>query len=267
MSPANLPIVLGATLSVVCASACSDRFDPVADAGGGAEAGHLMADSGARDATLDATLPPEASIPVDSIPVDGSVDGGDAADAGIDAPSGPPPECPTILGVSVFPAELHPPEQASLSAGVFLAADASGTETVRWSAWCDGGVPIVMDPGSLNTAFGCGTAVPGCEEGGISCTVTLTVGLDGIGPDGGSIGQVCTGAPDTTVSETIVCEPGVWLGPPCDVGQTQCGSSCFYDCEDLKGGTGSSGFCGACGVTCPGQCFDGGCVLPGDASE
>jgi hypothetical protein len=36
--------------------------------------------------------------------------------------------------------------------------------------------------------------------------VTLTVGLDGTGVDGGSVGQVCTGIANTTASQSVDCE-------------------------------------------------------------
>ncbi len=196
-----------------------------------------------------------------------TVDSGSVAvDAGITLVNQAPFQCPGITGVSISPAELNPPQLANLGAGVTNNAS-GGTPTLMWSATCNGPAgtaPIITNPTSPNATFSCGTVVP--PTGSVyTCQLTLTVGLNGTGADGGSVGQVCTGLPNTAISETIVCEPGGSTLPTCGAGQTQCGSS-TSDCENLSNGSGPNHLCGtACGtaVVCGGTtpvCQGGVCV-------
>jgi hypothetical protein len=186
-----------------------------------------------------------------------------AVDAGVQVVNQAPFQCPGISGVSISPAELKPPESAALAAGVV--AGSGGVQTLLWSATCQSGTPIIVNPTSPNATFQCGTAVP---TGGVDdCTLTLTIGLDGNGADGGNVGPVCTGIANTTISETIACEPGGVTLPSCGAGQTQCGSAeAGTDCEDLSNGSGPNHLCGTtcagatvCGGTTP-ACVNGVCT-------
>ncbi|MGH7436152.1 MAG: hypothetical protein ACRENE_10810, partial [Polyangiaceae bacterium] len=178
-----------------------------------------------------------------------------AVDAGVTIQNQAPFQCPGITGISITPAELHPPEAAQISGFETIPANPGGTPTFAWSATCDSaGTPVIGDVNAASTTFGCGTAT------GQSCTLTLTVGLDGKGADGGTVGQVCAGVGNTTISERIRCE-----GPSpivCPSGKVQCGSGFFSDCESLSDGSGPNGYCGACGTVCAGPnpaCTCGSC--------
>ncbi len=139
------------------------------------------------------TAPTDASLAT-------TVDSGNiAVDAGVILVSQNPFVCPGITGVSISPAELLPPETAGLTAGV--TGSSGGTQTLVWSTSCAGA--NITNPTSPNATFACGSTTPGT-----SCQVTLTVGLNGTGADGGSVGQVCTGVGVSTTTETIVCEAG-----------------------------------------------------------
>jgi hypothetical protein len=91
--------------------------------------------------------------------------------------------------------------------------------------------------------------------------VTLTVGLLGTAPDGGTVGQVCTGVASTQVTETVRCEIGQGICAPgftqCTTGAGPCGG---LNCVNLQT---DSNNCGGCGNVCPaGQtCMGGTCDL------
>ncbi|MGH7438789.1 MAG: hypothetical protein ACRENE_24140, partial [Polyangiaceae bacterium] len=111
---------------------------------------------------------------------------------------------------------------------------------------CGSGTPTIGNPNSPATTFACGSAVS------TDCTLTLTVGLNGTGADGGTVGQVCTGVANTTISETIHCESGMGVCGNCATGQTQCGTfATGCDCENLSNGSGMNGSCGTCGTGTP----------------
>jgi hypothetical protein len=116
-----------------------------------------------------------------------------AIDAGVSLVNQAPFVCPAIAGFGVSPAELMPPETASLVASDI--AGSGGTGTLQWTSSCG----TITNPNSPNATFSCG-AITG------TCVVTLTVGLNGTGLDGGSVGQVCAGVANTSASETISCE-------------------------------------------------------------
>lgn len=149
-------------------------------------------------ATAEASVQVTCTVPTDSaLPL--LVDSGSVAvDAGITITDQSPFGCPGIRGVSISPAELRPPETATLTAA--STSGSGGTETFLWSATCGSGTPVITNPTSPDATFSCGTAFA------TTCSVTLTVGLLGTGLDGGSVGPVCTGAGNTTVTETIACE-------------------------------------------------------------
>jgi hypothetical protein len=149
------------------------------------------------------TVPTDASIPAD-------VDNGSVAiDAAVTLQSQSPFVCPAIAGVSISPAELMPPETAAL--GAQIVGGDGGVPTVQWTSTCG----TIANPTSASATFSCG-AVTG------TCTVTLTVGLDGTGLDGGSVGQVCTGIANTTTSETITCESQCNTASDCPAPATLC---------------------------------------------
>jgi hypothetical protein len=143
--------------------------------------------------------------------------------------------CPGISSFSISPAEVLPPQTAALAA--VSTAGSGGTPTLLWSTDCAGA--SIASPTSANTAFSCGT------ELGVTCQVTLTVGLIGTTPDGGSAGQVCAGAPFTSQTASIVCENGTVACPP---GQTPCGPDGGQLCVNLATDPNN---CGACGNVCP----------------
>lgn len=148
--------------------------------------------------TVDASVLVTCTVPTDAS-LSQAVDSGTVAvDATVSVVSQPPFGCPSIQGISVSPAELRPPETANLTSVVIPAS--GGTQTLQWSATCASGTPVITNPTQANATFSCGTAL------GSSCTITLTVDLLGTGLDGGSVGAVCTGAPNTSVSESIACE-------------------------------------------------------------
>ncbi len=197
------------------------------------------------------TVPADASVSqtVDS----GSV----AVDAGITLVNQAAFQCPGITGVAISPAEVHPPQVANLNGGVFLAANPGGTQTLVWTSDCSGA--IIDNPNSAGATFHCGTNL------NQDCHVTLTVGLNGTGADGGTVGQVCTGVTNTSITETIHCENGGITLPACPTGQTQCGTT-TSDCENLQNGSVGNHNCGACGApACSGAtpvCQNGVCVAP-----
>ena len=169
-----------------------------------------------------------------------AVDSGNiAVDAGVILVNQAPFVCPGITGVSISPAELLPPETATLTAGV--TGSSGGTQTLLWTS-CAGS--NITNPTSANAVFSCGSVTPGT-----SCAVTLTVGLNGTGPDGGSVGQVCTGVGVSTTTENIVCEAG---------GAFQC----FAPTPNLCGTNTCVNFqtdvnnCGSCGNACTGATPD-----------
>ena len=128
------------------------------------------------------------------------VDSGNiAVDGGIVWVNQPPFVCPGVTGVMLSPAAIHAPQTAALSAGVTNSS--GGTQTLQWTTSCAGAVITPAD--AANATFDCGSTPPGTL-----CTVTLTVGLDGTGVDGGSVGQVCGGVDFTTTTATIDCEGG-----------------------------------------------------------
>jgi hypothetical protein len=104
-----------------------------------------------------------------------------------------PFQCPGIAGVGVSPAEVMPPETATLTA-MEIGGD-GGTPTLLWTSTCG----TITNPTQASATFSCGSTTG-------NCTVTLTVGLDGTGVDGGSVGQVCTGIANTTASQSVDCE-------------------------------------------------------------
>jgi hypothetical protein len=187
--------------------------------------------------TAQAVVNVTCTVPTDAA-VATTVDSGSVAvDAGVTIVDQTPFQCPGITGVAISPAELHPPELSTISAGV--AAGSGGVGTLTWSATCvGGGTPIIGSATSPTTTFSCGSAI------NTDCTLTLTVGLLGTGADGGSVGQVCSAAiANTTISENIHCETGGVTLPMCAAGQTQCGTA-TTDCENLSNGSGPNGLCG-----------------------
>jgi hypothetical protein len=215
--------------------------------------------SAGTSTTATAVVNIQCTVPTDAS-VAATVDSGSVAvDAGVTLINQSAFLCPGITGVSISPAELKPPETAALNAGIYLPPAPGGTETLTWSATCGTGAAIITNPNAANTTFSCGTAI------NTLCTLTLTVGLNGTAADGGTVGQVCTGVGNTTISESINCEPGGATLPGCPTGFTQCGTTAT-DCEDLSNGSGPNGLCGtACGtaVKCSGTtpaCQAGVCV-------
>jgi hypothetical protein len=200
--------------------------------------------------TATAAVNVTCTVPTDAA-VSQTVDSGTVAvDASVILVSQSAFQCPGITGVSISPAELHPPQIATISGGEAIPASPGGTPTFAWTATCDPvdgsvGVPIIGNAASPLTTFACGTAI------NTNCHLTLTVGLNGTGADGGAVGQVCTGVANTTITETIHCEVGGLVCAPCATGQTQCGTAPNCDCEPLNGG-GTNHFCGTCGTTCGG---------------
>jgi hypothetical protein len=184
-------------------------------------------------ATSSATVIVTCTVPTDAA-VATTVDSGNiAVDAGVVLVNQAPFVCPGITGVSVSPAEILPPQTAALSAGV--TGSSGGTQTLLWTTSCAGA--SIAAPTSPNTSFACGSTTPGTL-----CTVTLTVGLNGTGPDGGSVGQVCTGVGVSTTTETIACEMGgtiACFAPTPNL----CGTTCVNLSNDVNN-------CGTCGNVC-----------------
>ncbi|MGO9836176.1 MAG: hypothetical protein ACLP1X_18400 [Polyangiaceae bacterium] len=144
-------------------------------------------------ATSSAIVPVTCTAPTDAAITADVVNGAIAVNAPVVYAMQAPFQCPGITGVGVSPAELMPPETASLTA--METGGDGGTTTLLWTSTCG----TITNPTQASATFSCGATT------GV-CTVTLTVGLDGTGLDGGSVGQVCTGIANTTASETINCE-------------------------------------------------------------
>jgi hypothetical protein len=176
-----------------------------------------------------------------SVPTDASLatpvnNGNLAVEAGVILVNQAPFVCPGITGVSISPAELLSPETAALSAGV--TGSSGGTPTLQWTTSCSGAE--ITPANAANATFLCGSTPPGTQ-----CTVTLTVGLNGTGADGGSVGQVCTGVVNTTTTESITCETGCLLAcfaPTPNV--------CSFPCQCVNLQTDPKN-CGSCGNVCP----------------
>jgi len=144
-------------------------------------------------ATSSATVLVTCTAPTDAAITADIVNGAIAVNVPVEYETQAPFQCPGITGVGISPAELMPPETATLTA-METGAD-GGTPTLLWTSTCG----TITNPTQANATFSCGPTTG-------TCTVTLTVGLDGTGLDGGSVGQVCTGIANTTASETITCE-------------------------------------------------------------
>ena len=129
-----------------------------------------------------------------------------------------------------------------------------GIETFQWSATCDAGTPVIADPSSISTIFTCGAALT-------DCAVRLTVGLDGIGPDGGDLGPLCTDPAPSTAAGSFIASGSARLQFARTVGPSA-GGACRI-ARILSNGSGPHGFCGICGVQCTGEtpfCVAGTCV-------
>jgi hypothetical protein len=174
-----------------------------------------------------------------------------AIDAGATTANQPAFLCPGIDSFSISPAELLPPQTAAVTSVSTMVS--GGTETIQWSTDCTGAG--FANPTSANTTFFCGSSC------GTTCHVTLTVGLIGTTPDGGSAGQVCTGVQFTSQTASVVCEGST--GASCPIGSTACGSDptgCTGTCVNLQTDPNN---CGACGVVCAtsAACTSGFCNL------
>jgi hypothetical protein len=161
-------------------------------------------------------------------------------EAGIVGGGRSPGACPSIEFFSISPAEVLPPQTAALAST--STTGSGGWETIQWSTDCAGAV--ITNATSANATFSCGTTV-----GGV-CHVTLEVGLNGIAPDGGSLGQVCAGTLFGSLTSTIVCEGGCMIAclPPngwCGVDGSTCGT-----CVNLNGTPVDPNNCGQCGLAC-----------------
>jgi hypothetical protein len=202
-------------------------------------------------ATANVVVNVTCTVPTDAA-VSQSVDSGTVAvDASIALIDQPPFGCPAIAGVSISPAELLPPETATL--GVVVTPGSGGVQTLLWSATCGNGTPAITNPTQPNATFSCGTAVA------TTCAVTLALGFNGTGLDGGSVGPVCSGVANTTVTQTIACE-------------AQCATAA--DCKSTTACQVPSCTAGRCSFTPAAQgtaCTDGGgsicdgagtCVVP-----
>jgi hypothetical protein len=146
--------------------------------------------------------------------------------------------CPAITSFSISPAEILPPQTSALAGAA--TSFSGGTETITWSTSCAGA--NITNPNSLNATFACGSSTG-------NCNVTLTVGLIGTSPDGGSAGQVCTGVAGTAMTSTINCETGGALqcfAPTDTVCTTDAGSTCV----NTHNAPVDPANCGGCGVTC-----------------
>jgi hypothetical protein len=180
------------------------------------------------------------------------VDSGNiAVDAGAVLVNQAPFVCPAITGVSVSPAELLPPETAALSVGV--TGSDGGTPTLQWTTSCAGAT--ITPTNAPNATFACGSTTQ------FQCSVTLTVGFNGTGADGGNVGQVCTGVAFTTATESIRCEvqPDRCFAPTPDVCQTDGGG---LNCTNLQTDPNNCGVCGnVCAAATP-ACQGGMCIAP-----
>jgi hypothetical protein len=156
-----------------------------------------------------------------------SINSGDlAVDAGVQLVMQPPFVCPAISGLSISPAEVTGCQKANLSATV--TGSSGGLPTVAWTTSCPGaiiathGLTLLGGPGSQDVSE---TADFQCGAQSGRCDVTLTVGLIGAAPDGGAVGQVCSGVASTVLTESIVCESG---------GSVQCAPG-LIDCPNPVG--------------------------------
>jgi hypothetical protein len=186
-------------------------------------------------ATSAAVVLVTCTVPTDAA-VATQVDSGNlAVDAGVVLVNQAPFVCPGITGVSISPAEVMAPESAALTAT--STSGGGGTATLLWTA--TGGT--IDNPTSPSATFH-------CNGGGQVATVTLTVGLLGTGADGGSVGQVCSGVANTTITHDVVCEgelPFQCLNPLLPtVCSTDAGSTCVNLTNDANN-------CGSCGRVCP----------------
>jgi hypothetical protein len=201
-------------------------------------------------ATSSATVIVTCTVPTDAA-VATQVDSGNiAVDAGVVLVNQAPFVCPGITGVSVSPAEILSPETAALTAGDV--GGSGGTPTIQWTTSCAGA--NITPANALNATFACGSTPPGTL-----CTVTLTVGLNGTGADGGSVGQVCSGVNFTTTTETINCEAGGtgMCFPPTP---NNCSTDGGLNCVSLQTDPNN---CGTCGTVCAAAtpvCKAGACV-------
>jgi hypothetical protein len=192
------------------------------------------------------TIPTDAAIAADV--TTGSV----GVDAAVTLVPQAPFQCPGITSFSISPASVLPPQTAALTS--LSTAGGGGTETMLWTTSCSGAV--ITNPTSPGATFACGSATG-------ACTVTLTVNLNGTGPDGGNVGPVCTGVAFTTLSDTIVCESGGTLAcfaPTPNVCAAADGGPAY--CANLL--TDASN-CGTCGKACPAAlpaCVAGVCKAP-----
>jgi hypothetical protein len=178
------------------------------------------------------TVPTDASLA--SVVDTGSI----AVDAGVVLVNQSSFLCPGITSLSVNPAEVLPPQTATLTSAT--TSFSGGTETVLWTTSCAGA--NIAAPTALNTTFACGSV------SGTVCTVTLTVGLDGNAADGGeTTDQVCTGKNFTTLSETINCETGTLacFAPTPTVCPAVGANPAF--CANLNTDNNN---CGTCGTVC-----------------
>jgi hypothetical protein len=205
-----------------------------ADSNGDPCSGTSAAVTVSPGATSAAVVVVTCTVPTDAA-VATQVDSGNlAVDAGVVVVNQAPYVCPAITGVSISPAEVTTTESAALTAT--SAGGAGGSVTLLWTA--TGGT--IDNPTSPSATFHC--------AGSGTATVALTVGLLGTGADGGSVGQVCTGVANTTLTQQIVCE-----GPP------GCPSQFPDLCPAPDGGTicvdltTDIANCGSCGNSCVGH--------------
>jgi hypothetical protein len=207
-------------------------------------------------ATSGATVLVTCTVPTDASLATAVDSGNIAVDAGVVLVNQPPFVCPGITGVSVSPAELLDPVMTAVLTGTFMGSS-GGTATLLWTTDCP--AAIITNPTSPNASFSFGSA------SGISvCHVTLTVGLDGTGADGGSVGQVCGGVANTTTTVSIRCENcfgNLCFGSTPNVCTTDAGA---VACVNLQTDPNN---CGSCGHVCtsdggPPSCANGACVPP-----
>ena len=115
------------------------------------------------------TVPTDAALAT-------TVDSGNiAVDAGVVLVNQAAFQCPGITGVSISPAEVLPPETAGLTAN--FTGSSGGVQTLLWRLRA----PARPSPTRRRPT----RPSPADRRPGTACTVTLTVGLNGTGPDGG----------------------------------------------------------------------------------
>ena len=112
-----------------------------------------------------------------------------------------PTPCPGITSFSISPAEINPSQTAALNVQSVGPAAA-----VTWSVSPAGG-------GTFGNVNGANTTFA-CSPGPTQVTVTATVAL----PDSGA----CTGAPFTTMSALVNCEPQCATASNCPASITAC---------------------------------------------